>query len=355
MIRRKFVLLTLTFTAALGLGFLMADQPPAELTQNEIADLRIMANGLIGKLPDKMPGNEQDTPARIALGEKLYFDTLLSTNKAISCNSCHRLDDLKAGMDGLPTSPGAFQEFGDRNSPTVLNAGFQFSQFWDGRAASLAEQAKGPVLNPVEMGMPAEGIVLERIKANPEYPQMFHQAFPDAESSVSYDNVAEAIAAFERTLITHDRFDDFLNGKNDALNQAELKGFQAFMHVGCVTCHNGPLLGGNTYQKIGLQHPYKNKEDLGRYTVTNDEEDKYKFKVPTLRNIALTAPYMHDGSVFTLGEVVRQMAWMQLDQLLKDEQAKAIVTFLHSLTDKQRAASRGSLIGAGATTGFAAR
>ena len=298
-------------------------------------ELSARAKGLFGTLPKQMPGSEKDTPELVALGEKLYFDNALSVNDSQSCNSCHRVDNKMGGVDNEATSPGAFKKRGDRNSPTTLNAGFQFTQFWDGRAADLFEQAKGPILNPVEMAMPSEEAVVKKLSAIPAYPKMFAKAFPGQKKPLTYDNLAHAIAAFERTLITHDRFDDFQNG-DATLNSEERKGLELFMSKGCISCHMGPLLGGSTYQKMGLIHPYENKEDKGRYNVTKQAGQEYWFKVPTLRNIKLTAPYFHDGSAKTLEDAVRTMGWIQLNQKLSDQEVSSIVAFLGSLTDKER-------------------
>lgn len=300
-----------------------------------IPELRTKAKELFGTLPDKMPGSEADTPARVELGRKLYFEKQLSMDKSISCNSCHRLDEFRGGADDRATSEGVGKKFGDRNSPTTLNAGFHFAQFWDGRAPSLKEQAKGPVLNPVEMAMPADAEVVKRLKADPAYEKMFARAFPTASDKITYDNMAEAIAAFERTLITRDRFDDFQRGDDKALTAQELKGLQLVSTIGCTTCHVGPVMGGNMYQKLGLVHPY-DTADIGRQKVTKEEFDNKKFKVPSLRNIALTAPYFHDGKIVTLKEAVTKMAYHQLDRKLTDEEASNILAFLHALTDKPR-------------------
>lgn len=312
----------------------------ADLKPAEIEEARNLAKALFGTIPDQMPGSEKDTDALRKLGEKLYFETKLSASNTQSCNSCHRIDDNKAGVDNLPTSPGAFGENGDRNSPTVLNAGFHMAQFWDGRAPDLKEQAKGPVLNPIEMGMPDEDAVMKKLREEDEYKTLFAKAYPNDDEPFVYDNMAEAIAAFERTLITHDRFDDFLEGDNKALSEIEIKGLETFMNTGCTTCHNGPLLGGNMFQKIGLVNPYKNTADVGLQKVTGNEDDAFKFKVPSLRNVALTAPYLHDGSLFTLEETVRQMAWMQLGRMLTDVEAEQITAFLHALSDKERGGSQ---------------
>lgn len=244
------------------------------------------------------------------------------------------MDNGGAGVDNQPTSPGAFGKRGDRNSPTTLNAGFHLAQFWDGRAEDLTAQAKGPVLNPIEMAMPAEAEVVARLIADNDYPAEFNRAFPDAKQPVNYDNMARAIAAFERTLITRDRFDEFLKGSDKALTKTEIKGLNTFLAVGCTTCHNGPLLGGNSYQKLGLVKPYANQNDLGRAAVTKDEADQLKFKVPTLRNIAATQPYVHDGQVESLAEAVREMGIMQLGLELSDAQVSDITAFLNALTGK---------------------
>lgn len=323
----------------LAVGYNAASEAAQEKAENEkgqSSELLAEAGELFAVLPDKMPGSENDTEVRIALGKQLYFETAISINRTQSCNSCHRLDEKLGGVDNLPTSKGAEGEFGDRNSPTTLNAGLHIAQFWDGRAPDLAEQAKGPVLNPIEMGMANEEAVLARLE-EAGYGPRFEAAFPKAEQALSYDNYAEAVAAFERTLITRDRFDDFLGGKLLALTAAEADGLKQFMEIGCIDCHNGALLGGDGYEQMGQANAYANKKDLGRFGVTKDEDDKYVFKVPSLRNIALTHPYFHDGQAETLADAVKQMAWLQLDEELDEEQVASIATFLRSLTDKERA------------------
>ncbi len=305
-------------------------------TPEELTTLRADATLMFKPLPDRMPGSDNDTPARIALGKKLYFDSILSQNKSQSCNTCHRLDENRAGVDNAPTSEGAFNKRGDRNSPTTLNAGFHFAQFWDGRAADLKEQAKGPVLNPVEMAMPTEALVTSRLQADPEYPRLFAKAFPDSTEHVTYDHMAEAIASFERTLITHDRFDDYLKGDDHALSDQEKHGLRAVLDLGCTACHNGQALGGNSYQKSGLVNPYEFAHDPGRESISKDADDKYKFKVPAWRNVALTYPYFHDGRIPTLEEAVQRMGHMQVGLELTAEQRAQIVAFLKSTTDKSR-------------------
>jgi cytochrome c peroxidase len=320
--------------AALAAVFAIVSTAPAQTP----AEVRAAAKAaLIVPLPDKMPGADKDTPALVALGKKLYLDKRLSANNSQSCNSCHNVEGRGGGVDNEPTSPGAFGKRGGRNSPTTLNAGFQFAQFWDGRAADLVAQAKGPILNPIEMAMPSEAEVIKKLKATSDYPPLFDKAFAGAGDKLTYDNLARAIAAFERTLITRDRLDDLLKGNDKALTAVELKGADLFLKTGCTTCHTGPLIGGNMYMKVGLVNPYPTT-DLGRHEVTKDNDDKFKFKVPTLRNIALTAPYFHDGKIATLPDAVKKMAWHQLGKELKDDEVKAIVAFLGSLSDKTRAA-----------------
>ena len=309
-------------------------------TVNAFADdvdlLMSRANRFFSPLPEAMPGSENDTPERIALGKKLYFEKRLSINDKQSCASCHILEDGFAGVDNLPTSPGARGEKGTRNSPTVLNSGWQDSQFWDGRAEDLVEQAKGPILNPIEMGMPDEKTVEQKIRGIAEYQSIFAKAFPNNKPAITYQNIAEAIAAFERTLITPSRFDDFMNGDAAALSIIEQRGLKEFLKVDCKSCHDGKLLGGETYEPIGKENPYKNQADQGIYTLTKDEDDRMFFKVSPLRNVALTAPYFHDGKIETLEQAVRKMGKLQLDEELTDQQVTDITSFLKALTDKKR-------------------
>lgn len=296
--------------------------------------LQKQASGILGVLPDKMPGSENDTPERIALGKKLYFEKALSINDSQSCNSCHDLNDGNMGVDNEPTSPGAKGERGGRNSPTSVNAGFHIAQFWDGRAPDLKAQAKGPILNPGEMGMPDEETVMTKLSGMPEYPKMFRAAFPTENKVMTYDNLAEAIAAFERTLISKDRFDTFQNGDLTALNEQELRGLESFISTGCIGCHNGPTIGGTSYQKVGVMVAYlpDDAEDIGRAAVTGNDAEKFFFKVPSLRNVAKTGPYFHDGEVPTLKEAVSVMAEIQLGKELKTNEVDDIVAFLNTMS-----------------------
>jgi cytochrome c peroxidase len=289
----------------------------------------------IGTIPDKMPGGDKDTPELVGLGKKLFFEKKLSINDTQSCNSCHDVNGKKGGVDNEATSPGALGKRGDRNSPTVLNAGFHIAQFWDGRAETLEDQAKGPILNPIEMGMVSEATVVEKLAATEGYKEMFDKAFPNDTEKLTYNNIAKAIAAFERTLLTSDRFDDFLRGNAKALTEAEQKGLETFMGKGCMSCHNGPLLGGNSFRKLGLVKPYET-EDVGRFAVTKKEEDKQVFKVPSLRNISITAPYFHDGKITTVEEAIQKMGTHQLGIELTEVEVKEIATFFKALTDKSK-------------------
>jgi cytochrome c peroxidase len=302
--------------------------PPAAAGPDRAA-LRERASGIFGVLPDEAVNPENPvTPEKIALGRMLYYDARLSKNHDVSCNSCHDL--AKHGVDAGPTSVGHRGQRGDRNAPTVYNAALHTAQFWDGRAADVEEQAKGSMLNPIEMAMPDEATVLLVIRSVPDYAPLFLAAFPGEEDPISYDNMARAIGAFERRLITPSRFDAFLEGQDSALTDEELEGLALFMDSGCTSCHMGAPVGGLLYQKLGLVKPYPTA-DPGRAKLTGEPTDQGVFKVPSLRNVAQTAPYLHDGSIGTLPEAVRIMARHQLGRELDDAQLQSIVTFLGSL------------------------
>lgn len=331
----KNLVLTLIVSSLLFWSCGGKDEPKDEagtMTYAEKTQVMTQAKQLFGPLPDKMPGSDNDTPERIELGKKLYFDNILSVNNSQSCNTCHLIDNGKAGVDNLPVSPGANKGNGTRNSPTVLNAGFQFVQFWDGREPDLKAQAKGPVLNPIEMAFKADKDVEKVLKGHAEYPGLFAKAFPGDANPVTFDNMAEAIAAFERTLISTAKFDLFCKGNAKALTDDEIMGVKNFIEVGCITCHISPLVGGSMYQKLGLVKPYPDSTDMGRYEVTKNDADKFMFKVPMLRNIALTEPYFHHGKVATLEEAITQMAEYNLSKPLTDEQLKSIMLFMHTMT-----------------------
>lgn len=270
--------------------------------------------------------------AKVALGSKLFHDPRFSKSQTISCNSCHGLSNY--GVDGTPNSKGHKDQRGDRNAPTVFNAALHLSQFWDGRAPTVEEQAKGPVLNPIEMAMPDAAHVITVINSIPDYPALFAKAFPGEKEPVTYDNFGRAIGAFERKLLTPARWDEFLRGKGAALTDEEKTGFNKFVEAGCTTCHNGPAVGGALYQKLGLVKAWPGLKDDGRAKATKNEAEKGFFKVPSLRNITKTGPYLHDGSVTDLSTMVRKMAEHQLGKTLNDADVASIVAFLEALTGK---------------------
>ena len=267
---------------------------------------------------------------QIKLGQQLFHDKRLSKNHDISCNSCHTVTNY--GVDGEPTSPGHKGHRGGRNSPTVMNAFAHLSQFWDGRAADVEAQAKGPVLAAGEMAMPSAEAVVATLNSIPGYVTTFKAAFPNEKAPVSYDNFAKAVGAFERQLSTPSRFDKYLEGDEKALTDAEKVGFKTFISTGCTMCHNGALLGGNLYQKVGLVKAWPNQKDQGRFDLTKNEAEKMMFKVPSLRNIEKTGPYFHDGQTADLSTAVKMMAEYQLGKQLSDADTASIITFLKSTT-----------------------
>lgn len=282
-------------------------------------------------LPDAVvTANRELTEDRIELGRMLYFENRLSKNHDVSCNTCHALDAY--GVDNKPTSPGHKGALGARNSPTVYNAALHSVQFWDGRAADVEEQATGPIMNPVEMAMPDEARVVATLESMPEYVAAFEKAFPGQKPAITLTNVGIAIGAFERKLVTPSRWDAFLNGDQSALSEAEKEGFVAFASNGCVTCHAGPAVGGQMLQKVGLVKPWPNDKDPGRFEVTANEADRMIFKAPSLRNIAKTGPYFHDGATATLDEAILLMGRHQLGREIPEADRKKIETFLSALT-----------------------
>ena len=271
-------------------------------------------------------------PARVELGKKLFFEPRLSRSGFISCNSCHNMS--MGGTDNIRTSIGDRWQEGPINSPTVLNSSLNVAQFWDGRAGDLREQAGGPIANPMEMAFTHE-LALEFLSSIPEYKQEFKQVFGKDEFGI--EEVTSAIAAFEETLVTPDsRFDLWLKGDKKAITDQELAGYQLFKASGCVACHNGPNVGGTSFQKMGVVEPYQTKNPAeGRAAVTGKDADRFNFKVPTLRNVELTYPYFHDGAVNTLTEAVDIMGRLQLGRSFSAEENAQIVAFLKTLTGKQ--------------------
>ena len=285
-----------------------------------------------------IPINFDYDRAKVELGKKLFFEPRLSKSGWITCNSCHNLST--GGADNLPTSIGHKWFFGPINSPTVLNAKFNLTQFWDGRAKDLKEQAGGPIANPFEMGSKHE-LAVSVLQSIPQYVKWFNEVYVSKEmytdEKIDIDQVTDAIAAFEETLTTpNSRFDQWLIGYDKSVSESELEGYALFKDKGCITCHNGVGVGGNSYQKFGMAKPYdKDTNTLGRYNVTNDDKDKFVFKVPLLRNIELTAPYFHDASTWDLSEAVNIMAEYQLGTTLTDDETEKIVAFLRTLTGDQ--------------------
>lgn len=283
-----------------------------------------------GQLPAVVESSDNPlTDEKVQLGRTLYFETSISAGKDKSCNSCHKLDAY--GVDGEKTSEGHKKQRGARNSPTVYNAAGHFVQFWDGRAKTVEEQATGPILNPVEMAMPDDKSVIAALRTA-KYEDRFKKAFPGDKEPLSMSNLAKAIGAFERKLMTPSRWDKFLAGDTNALTSAEKAGFKKFTDTNCNMCHAGPYFGGQMYQKLGLARPWPTETDLGRYAITKQDVDKMMFKVPSLRNIRKTAPYFHDGSVATLEEAIKRMGQHQLGKELSDADISSIATFLDTLT-----------------------
>lgn len=299
-------------------------------------------------LPNKVPVPKDNpmTPAKIELGKALFFDPRISSTGTVSCNSCHNV--MSSGEDNRPNSFGVKGQLGGRSSPTVFNSAFLSVQFWDGRAPSLEEQAKGPIVNPVEMGMAKHDDVIANIKMIPGYTQLFAKAFPKEKDAININNFAKAVASFERTLVTPDSpVDQFIKGKKNALSKSAQNGMKLVQEIGCTACHSGANYAGpelpegtGFYQKFptfedrALETKYKFSADQGRFEATKQDSDRHMWRVPTWRNVARTAPYFHNGSVATLDEAVRVMAKLQLNKTLTDNEANDIVAFLEGLNGK---------------------
>lgn len=297
------------------------------------------ATGMFKPIPDKPPVLEGNpaTAVKLDLGQKLYFDPRLSSSQLISCNTCHNVG--LAGVDLQETSVGHGWQKGPRNAPTVYNSVFNVAQFWDGRAKDLAEQAKGPVQAAVEMNNTPERVIAT-LKSLPPYVELFAQAFPGEKDPVTFDNMARAVEVFEATLLTpHAPFDRFLRGESGALTREQQNGLQLFIDKGCASCHNGINVGGSGYFPFGVvEEPtaeVRPPQDLGRFKVTNTAADRYVFKSPSLRNIALTPPYFHSGVVWNLRDAVAIMGSAQLGATLDATEAQRITLFLETLTGEQ--------------------
>ncbi len=289
------------------------------------------------------PANNPTTTEKVELGKALYFDPRISSTGTVSCNSCHNV--MEGGDDSRPTSMGVHGKVGGRSAPTVWNAAFYSTQFWDGRADTLEDQAKGPMTNPIEMGMKDHDTVMSRLKQIPGYKDMFRKAFGNDDMTI--DQAAMAIAAYERTLITpNSAYDRYVKGDKKALTARQQKGMKLFAEIGCVSCHSGPAFNGQQGVDIGtpvlMKFPtfadndyakaYDFMADKGREEVTGNKADANMFRIPTLRNIALTAPYFHNGKVNDLPTAVKVMAKTQLNQDLNKQQVEQIVAFLNGLT-----------------------
>lgn len=308
----------------------------------------VLANSFPTKVP--VPADNPMTPQKVALGKQLYFDPRISLTGDFSCDTCHRA--MGNGSDGLPLSFGVMGRVDvPRHAPTVFNAAFNTVQFWDGRAKSLEDQAKGPILNPVEMGMPSAKSVVDRLDKIPGYRVEFSQVF-GGKDAMTFEHVVQAIATYERTLVTPGSpYDRYMSGDKSALSSNAIAGMSEVKSIGCETCHAGMMfdnpdtkMGTGFFQKFPLQahnqecaayvHKYQLGKDPGRFDVTKKPADKHDFKVPSLRNVALEAPYFHNGSVASLPTAVRIMASCQLGKSLSDKQVSDIVAFLNDLTGK---------------------
>ncbi|MEW8977926.1 MAG: cytochrome-c peroxidase [Symbiobacterium sp.] len=338
MFRRRHIL---ALAGALTLGLVVGcSSAPSTPTSTTTADLSANPSGS-GELTMVREGNfativappepedNPTTPEKVELGKMLYFDPRLSSSGVISCATCHNLG--LGGTDRLPTSIGHGFQNTPRNAPTVLNAAFFQNQFWDGRAQGLEEQAKGPIQAEGEMNMPADQAVA-RIKSIKGYHEYFEKAFPGEADPITFDNIVKAIAAFERTLITpNDALDRYLRGDKQALSPQAIRGMETFDSIGCTSCHAGPALSSGAMMKFDWG------SDAGKASWTNNPEDEKFFRVQTLRNVSLTGPYFHDGSVETLEEAVTIMARVQLGVELTDQQRDDIVAFLRSLVGEMPA------------------
>lgn len=332
--RLKYRILLFICLAAAGIGFLVLDhfdnsEPIPPRTEQEAQQVASVGTEPISPLPLALALDQR----RVELGRRLFHEARLSSDGSISCASCHNL--TSGGVDRLPHSRGIGGAEGAINAPTVFNSGYNFRQFWDGRAETLEDQVDGPLQNPVEMGGTWPKVIA-LLSEDSTYGTEFAAVYPDG---VQPKNIKDAIATFERSLVTpNSRFDRFLRGDQDALNENEREGYRLFKRIGCVSCHQGMNIGGNVYQKLGIMEDYFGSRgqvvaaDFGRFNVTRREEDRYFFKVPSLRNVAVTAPYLHDGTVQTLRDAVRVMARYQLGVRLEAAEEAAIVAFLYTLT-----------------------
>lgn len=288
----------------------------------------LFLNTLFADIITPIPQKAEYDKIKAELGKKLFFDPILSISNTVSCASCHILPG--SGSDLTSYSKGVGGAIGGMNTPTVLNAVYNLSQFWDGRAKDLQEQAGGPIVNPVEMASTKEH-VLKVLNDNKSYKKHFYTIYKEA---LKFSQVTEVLAEFEKALITPNApFDNYLRGDTTALTDLEKRGYALFQNKGCINCHNGINIGGSMYQKVGIFEKFVGRKgSLGRYNVTKNEEDRYTFKVPSLRNIALTAPYMHDGNISKLKDIISKMGRLQLGEDMDEKEIDEIEAFLRTLT-----------------------
>ncbi|MDB5384905.1 MAG: ccpA [Planctomycetaceae bacterium] len=309
-----------------------------ERSASKVDDLLKEAQRHFKPLPKDLATQEFPiNPDLVTLGRKLFFDPRISADGTVSCSRCHQA--ALYGTDGLAKSHGAHDKVLPRNAPTVFNASLHFKQHWRGELQSVEEQAKRSLVGP-GFANPDYVTAMTKLKAIPGYSEMFLKCFPGSANSVTEDNWGKAIGAYERTLVTPSRFDEFLNGTTNALTSAEQQGLRTFIGTGCALCHNGAGIGGDKFRKFGVLEDYwpathSKDVDKGRFDLTKNLDDLYLFKVPGLRNVETTPPYFHDGSVTRLPDDVRIMARVQLDVTLSERDTTAIVTFLKSLTGKR--------------------
>ena len=310
--------------------------PSCLFAQERNTDLLALAKQTFSVLPAQMASAQNPiTPEKAALGKILFYEPRISVDGAVSCSKCHPMG-LYA-TDALPKSIGNSCKTNPRNAPTVLNAAAQISAHWIGNRTGVEDQARQALIGPPSFGMPSYDSAMKVLKSIPGYAPLFRAAFPKDSQPFTEQNFALAVGAFERTLVTPGPFDAFANGDTEALTTGQKKGMRVFVSEGCSNCHYGAYFGGQVYKKFGLAGQYwtytKSKStDLGRFIVTGDENDKYVFKVPVLRNVAMTSPYFHDGSVGSLTDAVGIMAKAQLKKTFSTEEVRAIVAFLDALT-----------------------
>jgi cytochrome c peroxidase len=301
-------------------------------------DLIKKANQIFGLLPQTMPTEQNPiTPAKVKLGKVLFYELRISIDGTVSCAKCHPISLYAA--DGLRKARGNNCKENPRNAPTIFNSAAQISEHWIGNRTSVEDQAKQSVTGPPAFGMPSYESVEKILKGMKGYVTMFQEAFPGQKDPVTIDNFAQAIGAFERTLVTPAPFDDFMKGDAGAITEQQKRGLKTFLDTGCMTCHASPYVGGQMYQKFGVLEPYvkytkSEKIDEGRFAVTKNEADKFLFKVPVLRNVAMTPPYFHDGSVDELDQAIWIMAKIQLGKDLSKQQREDVAAFLASLTGR---------------------